>query len=141
MRALSVWNPWAWALVAGIKPYENRSWLLPSALRGKRVLIHCGLHKPTDEEVAQVEWAAGELGVPMPVWARKPVGGLVGSLIFDGDLEAQDADNLWATGPRCWRVQPGSAVCFKAAIPCKGLQGFFTPPPEVLARFDARRAS
>lgn len=140
MRAISIWNPWAWALVAGIKPYENRSWLLPSAVRGKRVLIHCGLHKPTEDERAQVEQAARELGVAMPEWAGRPVGGLVGSLIFDRDFEAQDADNLWATGPRCWRVQQGSAVMLRAAIPCRGMQGFFTPPPDVLARF-ARRAS
>lgn len=27
MRALSILQPWAWAIMAGIKPVENRGWL------------------------------------------------------------------------------------------------------------------
>jgi hypothetical protein len=140
VKALSVWNPWAWALVEGIKRHENRTWPLPRWIRGQRILIHCGQHKPTGEELAQIDWAAGELGVEVPAWARRPVGGFVGSLVFDDDVTAEQAGDLFATGPRCWQVQRGSAVMFRAAIPSQGAQGFFNVPAGVARRF-IRRAS
>lgn len=135
MKALSVWNPWAWALVAGLKTYENRDWALPAWIRGKRVLIHSGQHKPSSGDVDQVEWAATLAGVEMPAWALRPVGGFVGSLVFDGDRSPEEAGDLWATGPRCWHVAPGSAVLFRAAIPCPGGRRFFEVPRVVAQRF------
>ena len=40
MKAISVKQPWAYLLCAGIKPIENRTWKLPDKYKGKRVLIH-----------------------------------------------------------------------------------------------------
>lgn len=40
MITLSVKQPWAYLLCAGIKNIENRTWELPEKFRGKRVLIH-----------------------------------------------------------------------------------------------------
>ena len=37
MKCLSVRQPWAWLIVVGFKPVENRTW--PTAVRGE-VLIH-----------------------------------------------------------------------------------------------------
>src|SRR5215472_1457845 len=39
MKALSVRQPWAWLIVNGYKPVENRNWL--TKFRG-RLLIHAG---------------------------------------------------------------------------------------------------
>lgn len=40
MKTLSVKQPWAYLLCAGIKDIENRTWKLPVKYRGERVLIH-----------------------------------------------------------------------------------------------------
>ena len=48
MKAISVKQPWAYLLCAGIKPIENRTWELPEKYKGKRVLIHASAK--TDKE-------------------------------------------------------------------------------------------
>lgn len=40
MITISVKQPWAYLLCAGIKGIENRTWKLPDKYKGKRVLIH-----------------------------------------------------------------------------------------------------
>ena len=40
MKTISVKQPWAYLLCAGIKGIENRTWMLPEKHKGKRVLIH-----------------------------------------------------------------------------------------------------
>lgn len=40
MKAISVKQPWAYLLCAGIKDIENRTWKLPEKYKGERVLIH-----------------------------------------------------------------------------------------------------
>lgn len=140
MRAISVWNPWAWALVAGYKTVENRDWHLPAAFKGRRVLIHCGKHNPTVEELATIDEWAEEHEIVVPAWARRPVGGIVGSLVFEGDLAVHEVLHgpEWAFGERCWAVRPGSAVMFQAAIPCPGALGFFRVPDDIARRFEVQ---
>ncbi|TPL30221.1 ASCH domain-containing protein [Mesorhizobium sp. B2-4-7] len=42
MKALTIWQPWATLIMAGVKPYEFRVWPAPRALRGTRIAIHAG---------------------------------------------------------------------------------------------------
>lgn len=46
MKALTIKQPWAWAILAGLKDIENRTW--STKFRG-RVLVHAGLDKKLDE--------------------------------------------------------------------------------------------
>jgi hypothetical protein len=47
MKALTIRQPWAWLIVAGLKPVENRKW---STTHRGPLLIHAGLkHDPTPE--------------------------------------------------------------------------------------------
>ena len=48
MITISVKQPWAYLLCAGIKGIENRTWILPEKYKGKRVLIHASAK--TDKE-------------------------------------------------------------------------------------------
>lgn len=48
MITISVKQPWAYLLCAGIKGIENRTWVLPEKYKGKRVLIHASAK--TDKE-------------------------------------------------------------------------------------------
>lgn len=46
MKALSIRQPWAYAIVHGTKPVENRDW--PTRVRGS-VFIHAGKQQEVDE--------------------------------------------------------------------------------------------
>ena len=48
MITISVKQPWAYLLCAGIKGIENRTWKLPEKYKGERVLIHAS--GKTDKE-------------------------------------------------------------------------------------------
>jgi activating signal cointegrator 1 len=45
MRAISLYQPWASFVAAGIKPFETRSWSPPAALIGQRIAIHAAKKK------------------------------------------------------------------------------------------------
>ena len=46
MKVLSIRQPWAWAIVAGFKPVENRTW--KTGYRGP-LLIHAGLREDVED--------------------------------------------------------------------------------------------
>ena len=50
MKTLSVKQPWAYLLCAGIKDIENRTWKLPEKYKGERVLIHASGNPLTWEQ-------------------------------------------------------------------------------------------
>lgn len=56
MKTISLRQPWAYLLCAGIKDIENRTWKLPEKYKGERVLIHAS-GKPAMK---------GFYGVPFP---------------------------------------------------------------------------
>lgn len=49
MKVLSVKQPYAWLICAGLKDIENRTWKLPEKMKGERVLIHSSTSKPEIE--------------------------------------------------------------------------------------------
>ena len=48
MKAISIKQPWAYLICAGIKDVENRTWPLPEKYKGERVFIHAS-GKPDKE--------------------------------------------------------------------------------------------
>lgn len=54
MKALTIWQPWASLIIAGVKPYEFRSWAAPRALRGQRIAIHAGARPVRKAELADL---------------------------------------------------------------------------------------
>lgn len=51
MKAISLWQPWASLIAAGVKAYETRSWAPPRELIGKPIAIHAA--KRIDPGAAQ----------------------------------------------------------------------------------------
>lgn len=47
-KAISIKQPWAYLICAGIKDVENRTWALPEKYKGERVFIHAS-GKPDKE--------------------------------------------------------------------------------------------
>ena len=63
MKALSIRQPWAWLIVCGHKPLENRSW--PTPYRGP-LLIHAA------KGMARVEYEE-RLNMPVSYIADTPI--------------------------------------------------------------------
>jgi len=123
MQALSIKQPWAWAILAGHKRVENRTWT--TDYRGP-LAIHAGLQE--DPEGYRL---LAELGIDVP--DDLPRGAILGTVDLLGVVRVPDcpmlldthdlADDPFATGPFCWIL--GSPQALTVPITCRGRLGLF----------------
>lgn len=126
MKALSIRQPWAWAVMAGRKRIENRVW--PMNFRG-RLAIHAA------KELEWVpRWLLPDGGSPIPPGDLLPLGALLGTVeVVDCVPWETVRSDPFAGGPWCWilaKPQP-----FPEPIPCTGGLRLWTVPAEILAKF------
>lgn len=125
LRALTVWQPWASLIVAGVKRIENRTW--GTNYRGL-ILIHAAA-RPVDRKALD---RLAQLGIDVP--DDLPRGAIVGAVelvdvvrlgqrsLFD-DVSNDDP---FASGPLCWKL--ANARQLATPIPWDGRQGFWSVP-------------
>ncbi len=114
--ALSVQQPWAWLIVHGYKPVENRDWA--TKVRGT-VGIHAG--KTFDREGYQFVRATMP-DIPMPNIGEFPMGGIVGRAVLT-DCVTQH-DSRFFSGDFGFVFTNPEPLDL---IPCRGMLGFFRP--------------
>jgi hypothetical protein len=120
MRALSIRQPWAWLIVHGHKPVENRDWC--TTWRGP-LLVHAGasvVKRDFREAVAQVQ---DLFDIAVPELDALPRGGIVGMATLHGCV--QEMDSPWFTGPHGLLLRDARPLPF---VPWKGVLGFFHVP-------------
>lgn len=115
VRALTIQQPWAYAILRLGKDIENRAWRTNH--RGL-LLIHAGRTVDTD--------AAVELDIDTD---RLPRAAIVGAVTLR-DI-SRDRDSSWAL-PGHWHWQLCDPVSIDP-VPCRGSLRPFTPPRDVLA--------
>lgn len=119
---LTVRQPWAWAIVAGLKDVENRTW---STKRRGLLGIHAGLRVDS----AGFEFLRS-LGIELP--AHLPTEALVGAV--DLVAIADDSPSPWAfLDCRHWLLD--SARMLDRPIPMRGKMGLFGAPASVADAF------
>ena len=148
MKALSIRQPWPWAMLHAKhqKPVENRTWPPPPELLGQRILLHAS-KGCTREEYAKaadfIEWA--NVGQRPPPLAELPRGGIVGiatlygfadhngdGRMFDPNVAARIIhDSPWYVGPWGWFLTDRKPLPF---TPLKGRLGFFDVPEELVRK-------
>lgn len=117
MMALSIRQPWAWLIVHGHKPVENRTW--PTQHRGD-TLIHAG--KTFDlEGLASVLAAFPHLRAVMP--QQYDLGGIVGQAQLLGCVQSHPSP--WFTGPWGFVLYSPRPIPF---VPHRGELSFFRVP-------------
>lgn len=120
MKALTVCEPWASAIMLGRKPVENRDW--STNYRGT-LLIHAG--KSTR---FLCETYPDGSAVPMD---RLTFGAILGTVQLTDCIPLRDApDTPWAEGAYCWIVTDPKP--FDRPIPYRGLPGLFDVPENIL---------
>lgn len=125
MKALTIQQPWASAIVAGIKTVENRPW--PTSYTGK-LLIHAG----------KTMWPYGIPGEivrdylqPQLPFDRLPFGTIIGAVdMVDCQSYGPHLAGWDASGPWCWMFE--NAEQFEHPFPCRGKQGLWYLSDEVV---------
>ena len=144
MRAITVRQPWAWAIIHGGKDVENRSRNIAGAYRGP-VAIHAGLGLSgeawADQQFRSIAFTS--LRVEADVWAS-PRGAIIGVV----DLaNVHNHERSRPNSPRrlipefcsAWALPDHHHLILRnprplaAPIPYKGALGLWTLPDDVLA--------
>lgn len=134
MRVLSIQQPWAWLIVNGYKPVENRDW--NTAVRGD-VLIHAG-KKYDDEGDDYIRRAFPE--IPLPARAQLDVGGIVGSARLvrvvpcENEAALSDDERRWFCGYYGFIFADAKPLPF---TPLRGQLGFFAVDDAIVAHAPA----
>lgn len=124
LPCLSIRQPYAWLIVNGIKPVENRTW--PTRFRG-RILIHASANYPKGEYAEDRTTYSERFGIQYPE-REAMVGGIVGSATIVDCV--QDHPSEWWIGP--WGFVLEKPRAFDRLIPYKGALGIFKVPASVL---------
>lgn len=139
MKALTIWRPWAAAIVHGTKRVENRTWVPPESMLGQDIALHAGLRVDAGavREVARAvhrDHLPGPTGIVAVVRLVGCIDVRMERLTFMGlsaDAARVAASSPWFDGPTAWvldRVRP-----LAEPVPCRGAQGLWTVPDEVAA--------
>jgi hypothetical protein len=132
MHVLTVRQPWAWSIVAGIKRIENRS--RPTRHRGP-ILIHAGSSRRSlDVGLAALQDARiGRVG-PFAF------GAIIGICEIVDCVRVEDvAGERFAEGPWCWLL--AGARLFDEPIPCPGRLSLWRPSAELETIISSKLAS
>jgi hypothetical protein len=132
MHVLTVRQPWAWSIVAGIKRVENRS--RPTRYRGS-ILIHAGSSRASIRAGLNVLQDArlGQIG-PFHF------GAIIGVCQVVDCVRLEDvAGERFAEGPWCWMLE--GARLFDEPIACPGRLSLWRPSPELETMISSRLAA
>lgn len=119
--ALSVRQPWAWAIIYGGKDIENRSWQAVNhglTVRG-RIAIHAAKGMTRDEYEGAREMME-RIGVRCPAAIDLQRGGIIGSVDVVDVVSKSDSE--WFRGPRGLVLRDPQPCEF---IPAVGALGYF----------------
>ncbi len=142
MKCLTVRQPWAHLIIAGIKKVENRGW--GTNFRG-RLAVHAAarLDVKSWSDVFQIDGppvAADEEvsldgdGAVLPALCDLPLGAIVGTVEVTGCLAYDDLPRKlrkdgFASGPFCWLLADPRPLA--KAVKCKGALGLWEAPKGV----------
>jgi hypothetical protein len=134
MKALSILQPWADAILTGAKRVENRTWY--TNYRGP-FLIHAG-KKFDGEGMEFIMDVYKDIGLALarPLLSAAPVrrGVILGRATLVDCVKAEDApegQERWALGPWCFVI--ADPISFTEPVPLKGALGFFDVPDSAIA--------
>ncbi len=120
MRTLSIRQPWAWLIVHGHKPVENRDWR--TDYRGQ-ILVHAGktmARRYYDSVANQLRTAIGDSAPQLPPFEQLERGGIVGVATITDCV--QHHPSPYFTGPWGFVLAHARPLPFH---PCNGQLGYF----------------
>jgi len=158
MKALTLWQPWASLVVAGLKPYEFRRWPAPRALVGQRIVIHAAarpldmgevldLLDPRTRRLAgtvagtSLQWTEARRMIDRMRFAPQatPLGAGLGTVVLGApqraiDIAWHDSDPA-DIDPDVWAWPMTDAAPWPVPLRARGRQGFWFWPDATIERW------
>ena len=116
MKAISIQQPWAWAIVNGFKPVENRTWRTNYT---GQLLIHAGKRELKTDVYSMARLVAGEVSDADPIEViekyreERVLGAIVGACVLKKCVTELDLDFPYTAPPgsdlawvRRWWIGP-----------------------------------
>lgn len=129
MYALTLWQPWCYAMVHLGKRVENRPWHPPRWLIGQRIALHAGATLHADSFEALLHLLPEDLDPKaLPIKAVCATARLMRVVTSPDDLP--DDQRQWFVGEYGWVLD--ELVAFGAPVPCRGFQKLWRLPDDVL---------
>jgi hypothetical protein len=129
MKALSLYQPWAWLMVNGYKDIENRTWKPSNPWLKFRGICLVHASKTIDEDCYTfVRDKFPALRASLPTGDQLKRGGIVGQ--FDIVDCVTEHPSPWFFGLYGFVVRDAKPLPF---VPCKGALGFFEIPAATYA--------
>ena len=133
MRAITIWQPWAWAIAHAGKDIENRTWKPPQSIVGRRIAIHAG--KRIDTDVIEDMQLGGYYDESLvcedcPCASDMVTGAFVATAVLAGTVD--QGESPWFRGPIGWLLRDVKAL--PQPVPCRGAQGLWTVPDHIVAQ-------
>jgi hypothetical protein len=146
MRALTLHQPWAWAIAHADKTVENRPTAPPRVVLGDDFAVHAGLAFDLAAWAAFREGRFGELARRVPDVEKLVHGAIVAVARLDAFVRGHeqlralgydlDLYRRWFSGP------VGNILSYRrplaSPLPCRGMQGWWPLPPDVEAAVRAQ---
>ena len=126
VRALTVRQPWAWAIAEGYKDIENRSWS-PRLEPGEDLAIHAGCAAPDWDDVQRVKKLVGRRATVPETF---DCGCVVAVVRYGRTVES--SRSRWFSGPIGWILIDARAL--RLPVDCKGQLGLWFLPRDVERR-------
>lgn len=128
MKALTIKQPWAWAIMAGHKRVENRTW--PCGIASQWLLIHSARNASR----AYLHESLGHLRMGGVSWMKldrwQDVRGAILGAVWLKGCQRGPLNMSFAEGPWCYLLD--QVVTLDQPIPYQGQLGFFNVPDDVL---------
>ena len=145
MKALSIRQPWVWAILHAGKRIENRK--RRTHYRGT-ILLHASQGMTVDDCCQAWDYIRSATDSPFSRYRdivrlqsgiaavqRFPRGAIVGVAALVDCIDSQPIDTeqaQWWTGPIGWVLS--DVIAFERPIPCKGVLGLWNVPPKVAVK-------
>jgi len=126
MKALTLWQPWAWCVIHGGKDIENRTWA--TRYRGP-LLIHAARRADRDEYNFAASIIGHEIGIIVPAFDDVRRGQVEGVVTLVDIVTESDSD--WFDGPFGWVLADPQPL---PAVPVRGRQRLFNIDYAPIAR-------
>ncbi len=115
VRAISIQQPWAWAIFHLDKNVENRTW--PTTYIGELYI-----HADQTYDRAGATWIEEKFAITPPEPDQLPKGAIIGRVNLTGC--SQNAQSPWAMSEQ-FHFELDNAELLPEPIPCQGQVGFF----------------
>ena len=128
MKAITLRQPWAWAIINAGKNIENRNW--KTHFRG-RVAIHAAAGMTRGEYDRACEYIRGvNRRIRLPAYEELERGAIIGTVEVADCV--QDSDSPWFMGKYGFILARPRRL--REPIPCKGALSFWNIPHNIEAR-------